>query len=106
KVCIRTENGQTYSLQQGLHKARAIDQDAAIMVMLADQPFVTRSQINDMIDLYQQKEDLKCIGLKHTYISPPVIITPYLFTEIFRLIGDEGALKDRKSTRLNSSHVS
>lgn len=105
-VCRCSENGQAYSLQQGLHKARAIDQDAAIMVMLADQPFVTRSQINDMIDLYQQKEDLKCIGLKHTYISPPVIITPYLFTEIFRLTGDEGARKIIEKYRHESYFLS
>src|SRR5699024_4105300 len=92
-VCRCSENGQAYSLQQGLHKARAIDQDAAVMVMLADQPFVTRSQIYDMIDLYQQKEDLKCIGLNHTYISPTLIITPSLFTEIFRLSGHEDVRK-------------
>src|SRR5699024_2430347 len=52
-VCRYAENVEAYTLQKGLYKAREIDQDAEILVLLADQTLVTRSQINDMIDLYQ-----------------------------------------------------
>ena len=85
--------GQAHSLQQGLLRANAIQRDAAIMVMLADQPFVNESILNSIIEIYRKKEDYKCVGLKHPFISPPIIISPSLFQEIYQLKGDEGARK-------------
>lgn len=87
------KTGQAYSLRQGLDKARTINEEAAIMVLLADQPFITKQVLNFMIQVYIQKEDYTCIGLNYTHISPPLIISSDLFDEISQLTGDEGARK-------------
>lgn len=92
-ICSDANDGQAHSLQQGVYKANSLDDKAAIMVLLADQPFISRELLNTMITVYKQKEDYICIGLKHTNISPPLIISPVLFEEIFQLSGDMGARK-------------
>lgn len=90
-TCQDSEYGMAHSLQRGLHAINAMDDRAAMMVLLADQAFVTRAQLNIMIDLYQQEKDYACVGLQHTYISPPLIISRCLFSQLYQLKGDEGA---------------
>lgn len=54
-ICNDTSDGQAHSLQQGVYQANHIDKDAAIMVLLADQPFIFRELLNTMITVYKQR---------------------------------------------------
>ncbi|MDY0396524.1 NTP transferase domain-containing protein [Virgibacillus halophilus] len=86
---------QSYSLKAGLQKAQFLRADAVI-VFLADQPFISTALIEKLIDVYMQ---LDKNNETPWFISsgfgdasrPPVLITPAMFPYLFRLRGDRGA---------------
>lgn len=86
---------QSHSLQTGLDVAISL-QAQAVVVILADQPFVTRDQINILIEAFQRACPKKPLFIASKYqdaVAPPILLSKFLFPEIMLLTGDNGAKK-------------
>lgn len=84
---------QSHSLRAGLKKAIQL-QAAAVVIILADQPFVTRDHIDQLIEAFHSSYPKKpsFVASKHQNTSvPPALLTRTLFPEVKRLEGDQGA---------------
>lgn len=65
-----------------------------IMILLADQPFISAQMINDLIDVYETHKNVPFIAANfRSILRPPVLFSPELFPALMRLEGDEGARK-------------
>ncbi|WEG14806.1 NTP transferase domain-containing protein [Pullulanibacillus sp. KACC 23026] len=91
-ACEWEEEGQAYSLRTGLKSARSVDPEA-IVVLLADQPFVTSNLINDLIDAYQKQPYPFIAASFGDLPRPPILFSKEMFPELAQLKGDEGARK-------------
>lgn len=87
--------GQAYSLTAGIKAAIQLEADAVVL-LLADQPFLTTTKVNELIYTYRRAVDrgedpdfvaFELDGLKR----PPVLFSNSVFTKLVKLIGDEGA---------------
>ncbi len=91
--CLRASEGQGFSIQCGLKKAIKAKADA-VMILLADQPFINREVINSLIDSY--KKDPGCFyiaaGMRQIPM-PPVLFSSECFPYLQKLKGDQGARK-------------
>ncbi|MEK5251417.1 xanthine dehydrogenase accessory protein PucB [Bacillus sp. FSL R9-9530] len=89
--CKNTSFGQSYSLRCGLEKAESMDADGVI-VILADQPFVTVEIVNSLIDDYQHSPQLDYVAASYQDIpQPPVLFSKRIFPALKKLKGDQGA---------------
>jgi molybdenum cofactor cytidylyltransferase len=96
-TCQDAEKGQAHSLRCGLRAA--VDRDPlGIMVLLADQPFLSTNLINDLVLTYKKL----CMGKNHpSFLAasyqgiprPPIIFSRDAVPELLNLKGDEGARK-------------
>ena len=88
------EEGMASSVRNGLSTLQKISPSTdAVIFMVCDQPYVTASLINDLIN--KQKETGKAI-VTSSYgeaIGPPALFHESLFNELMRLKGDAGARK-------------
>jgi molybdenum cofactor cytidylyltransferase len=91
--CEDAAHGMSYSLRSGLADAMALSPDA-ILVALADQPFITSELIDDLIEAYRAKPKLDFVACDGgTHAMPPALIAPSLFEQFDKLEGDVGARK-------------
>lgn len=89
--CPNADKGQSYSLQCGIEMAKQMNVDA-VVVFLADQPFVTAEFINKMISCCEENENIHFIAASYRGIrQPPVLFTKKVFPFFKALKGDEGA---------------
>ena len=89
--CSTAHEGQSESLRCGIQQAQA-DHVDAVIVMLADQPFITVQMIEEMIAC--MKNNPTCRFVATTYeqtIMPPVLFSSSMYTELLSLRGDKGA---------------
>lgn len=89
--CSTAHEGQSESLRCGIQRAQANHADAVI-VMLADQPFITVQMIEEMIAC--TKDNPTCRFVATTYeqsIMPPVLFSSSMYNELLTLRGDKGA---------------
>ncbi|NIK79719.1 xanthine dehydrogenase accessory protein pucB [Paenibacillus castaneae] len=89
--CPEAHLGQAHSLRCGIQAAQAMGA-AAVMVLLADQPFITKEMINELLEGFQTNSSIgfvasSCNGLAR----PPVIFAQRMFPELLRLQNDQGA---------------
>jgi len=72
---------------------RAIRRDApGVLVLLADQPFVSSKLLGRMLDAFSADQGRSTVAASHAgVVSPPVIFPRKYFRELERLSGDEGA---------------
>ncbi|MDN4607618.1 nucleotidyltransferase family protein [Sporosarcina highlanderae] len=83
--------GQSLSLQCGIRHAIAIGAKAAV-VLLADQPFITKMMIDEMISCYNTNPESKYVATTQDgMIKPPVLFSSSLFPTLLNLRGDKGA---------------
>jgi len=88
------KTGLSSSLQEGLRTLLEIEPKiAAVCVMLADQPLVTSSIINNLTDVFERGENPLIICQYAEATGVPVILARSLFDEIHELKGDAGAKK-------------
>jgi molybdenum cofactor cytidylyltransferase len=90
-VCNEADLGISYSLRYGLEAARLLEADA-VVVILADQPFITTEMINRLIHEYTRNPALDYIasgdaGRK----KPPILWSRSVFPRLADLVGDQGA---------------
>lgn len=87
--CKEADKGQSASLRVGVMVASETGA-AGIVVLLADQPFVTTKMINQLIDEYHESEQFVAFS-HHGVMKPPVLLANSLFPRIKELEGDQGA---------------
>lgn len=84
--------GQAHSLQCGIRAAQTYE-PAAVMILLADQPFVGMDMINHLINYYCVSQTSYVAACFEGILRPPVIFSEGWFKELMGLKGDEGARK-------------
>lgn len=91
--CRQASQGMSYSLREGLKDALSLDPQA-IIVVLADQPFITSELLDSLIAAYLKQPDLDYVACaKHRLAMPPVLFAASMFDALGRLEGDSGARK-------------
>lgn len=93
--CPFSHLGQSESLKCGLQYMNSDEQ--SFMILLADQPFITKSMIDLLVDTYQQDSRVKPIDFVASRFQdvprPPVIFNSSLLPFFELLEGDIGARK-------------
>ncbi|MDQ0206736.1 nucleotidyltransferase family protein [Alkalicoccobacillus murimartini] len=106
-VCQDSHLGQSYSLKCGIKEAEKHEVDA-VMILLADQPFVEKKLINQLIHTFNQSEDNQFAASRvHGIAQPPVIFAKETFPILKELKGDKGAgyLLKPTSPMMNGHYV-
>jgi molybdenum cofactor cytidylyltransferase len=92
-TCEEANKGQSISLKKGIEKAISLGYEA-VLIMLADQPYVTSKMINEFIKRYSLNKETEFISAVFEGIPrPPVLFTKSTFERLSHLKGDEGARK-------------
>ncbi len=93
--CTSANKGQSYSLKCGLTQALKT-KPLGIMILLADQPFLSIQTINEIHQIYLKRvsENSAIPFLAASFQGvprPPIILSPNTKPDLFMLNGDEGA---------------
>ncbi|MEK4026437.1 nucleotidyltransferase family protein [Sporosarcina sp. FSL W7-1283] len=89
--CTTSHDGQSESLRCGIQCALENQADA-VLVMLADQPFITVQMITAMIDCFKRNPTCKFVATSFEQTTmPPVLFTSAMYPELMKLRGDQGA---------------
>ncbi|WP_162255036.1 nucleotidyltransferase family protein [Paenibacillus sp. Soil522] len=100
-ACPEASQGMSYSIRCGL-KALMADEPAldAIVVALADQPFITSEMIAELIHYWSERPELDFVataahdaGGKSIVLMPPAVLSRSMFASVLLLEGDTGARK-------------
>ncbi|MBB5325027.1 xanthine dehydrogenase accessory protein pucB [Anoxybacillus tepidamans] len=108
--CREAGKGQSFSLKAGLCKAEEEKADG-VVVLLADQPFITTDMINELIFQYEQHlntdEQLDFVAsMFQGVLRPPVLLSKRLFQSLKTLKGDVGAQQMiRQNSNLNGISI-
>ncbi len=103
--CLRASDGQGFSIQCGLKKAIKAKADA-VMILLADQPFIKREVINILIDSYKKEPGCFFIAAgKRQIPMPPVLFSSQCFPYLQKLQGDQGARKIIRGKLFNKGKI-
>lgn len=103
--CPNADEGQSESLKSGIKQAKVDDMDA-VLVMLADQPFITVQMLDEMIVC--MKNNPTCTFVATAFeqtIMPPVLLSSTMYAELLTLRGDAGAKKLLQGDSLRKGHV-
>ncbi|THF81308.1 nucleotidyltransferase family protein [Cohnella fermenti] len=88
--CSEAALGMSHSIRCGLERALAGAPDA-ILIVLADQPFVTAFDLGRLLALGLDEEAEYAACGRSGAAHPPVLFKRGMFAELCRLSGDEGA---------------
>jgi molybdenum cofactor cytidylyltransferase len=89
--CSEAHLGQSYSLRYGVEAAQALKADA-VMIMLADQPFITTAMINELLHHYHAMTNISFVAARFDGLArPPIIFDKRMFPDLLRLENDQGA---------------
>jgi molybdenum cofactor cytidylyltransferase len=89
--CLDENSGLSESLKTGVSKATEWGADA-VVVLLADQPFVTTECINRLLEEFILSPNLLFVSaLQNGILKPPVLLSKALFPALKKLKGEEGA---------------
>jgi molybdenum cofactor cytidylyltransferase len=92
-------HGQSYSIRAGIEQVQDSSFDGAL-IMLADQPFLQVSIINELIHIYN--EEIPFIAAQYAGVTqPPILFNSFLFERLLTLQGDQGAKAIVKSMKNN-----
>ncbi|MGG5254368.1 NTP transferase domain-containing protein [Neobacillus sp. SM06] len=85
--CEKADEGQSASLKAGVKAAMVMGADA-VVVMLADQPFVDCLLLNRLVKGFRESSDRAFVAAA---LQPPVLLANKMVADVFRLEGDRGA---------------
>jgi molybdenum cofactor cytidylyltransferase len=88
-VSLQAHLGQSYSLRTGIIRAKQLGADSVI-VFLADQPFVTTSMINRLIN-EAESEHAYVASSDGEIVKPPILFHKKVFDDLMSIKGDKGA---------------
>lgn len=98
--CSEAYLGLAHSLRLGVKAALAMGA-AAIMILLADQPLITKEMIHELINHYQTNNTVSFVSSRYDGLArPPIIFDKRMFPDLLRLQNDQGA---RQLIRRDSS---
>ncbi|MGG1574273.1 nucleotidyltransferase family protein [Fictibacillus sp. NRS-1165] len=90
-TCKDSVQGQSSSLVAGIKKAEELLPDG-IIVLLADQPFITKEMINELILYFNKESPLAFVAACHQKrMRPPVVFSRHLAAQVKGISGDHGA---------------
>lgn len=90
--CPDSSKGLSYSLNYGIQYAADMKPEGAIII-LADQPFIDKEMINQLIEIFQ-KENVAYVASSFNHIlRPPLLIGKQLFPFVQQVKGDKGLKK-------------
>ncbi|WP_218970626.1 NTP transferase domain-containing protein [Alkalihalobacterium alkalinitrilicum] len=90
KRSMNSTNSQAESIKCGIKTAQKL-QANAVMILLADQPFISGKLLNQLISIYiKTKPDFVASSFNGIQ-RPPIIINSSLFPNMLKLQGDIGA---------------
>ncbi|RDY90278.1 NTP transferase domain-containing protein [Bacillus amyloliquefaciens] len=103
--CEQADKGQGHSIQCGLQRAVEYEADAVI-ILLADQPFVTTNIINTLIDSYQKEHRYSFIAAENQHLPmPPILFSKQCFPLLHQLKGDQGARYVIRKSMINTGKM-
>ncbi len=85
--CEQADEGQSASLKAGVMAAIEMGADA-VMVLLADQPFVNRWLLNRLVKGFRESPESAFVAAA---LQPPLLLSKRMFADVLRLEGDHGA---------------
>lgn len=86
--CPVADNGQAESLRYGIHQALT-DRMDAVIVILADQPFITVQMLEEMIACMKYNPTCRFVATTFEQtIMPPVLFSSSIYTELLELRSD------------------
>lgn len=89
--CLTADEGQSESLRCGIEHAKVIKADA-VMVLLADQPFITVLMIDEIIACMKKTPSCNYVAASHNdLLKPPVLFSASMYPALLNLTGDTGA---------------
>ncbi|WP_010501973.1 nucleotidyltransferase family protein [Paenibacillus elgii] len=89
--CSEAHLGQGHSLRCGVQAALAMEA-AAVMILLADQPLVTKEVIHELLHRFQANTGIGFVASRYDGLArPPVIFAQRMFPDLLLLQGDQGA---------------
>ncbi|MCR2821588.1 nucleotidyltransferase family protein [Lederbergia panacisoli] len=90
-TCPLAYLGQSESIKCGIRRAQA-EEFNAVMVLLADQPYISIKIIEDMILYLENNPSLQFVAASnHDIIKPPVLFSASMYPALLQLQGDSGA---------------
>lgn len=90
-ACQDSRLGMSFSIRSGLDRALAEDPDA-VLIVLADQPFLASSELTSLVRSAQKEEALDYAAFgRRGKAHPPVLFKRAMFAALAGLRGDEGA---------------
>jgi len=81
---------QSFSLRCGVREAIHHQADAAV-ILLADQPFVRKETINELIACFAQTRTDYVAFANNNRPFPPILFSAAVFSSLLNIQGDEGA---------------
>jgi len=91
ETCLTAHLGLSFSLRCGLNAVLPAQPDA-VMVALADQPFITAGLVNRLIETFESTPGLDFVASAHEGPAmPPALFSKALFPALQNLDGDRGA---------------
>ncbi|GIO10813.1 xanthine dehydrogenase accessory protein PucB [Cohnella xylanilytica] len=91
-ACERFAEGMAFSLRRGLAEAEAFGTPDAVLVALADQPFIDAELLDSLIEAYASDRSLDFAACRDgEEARPPALLGASMFGPIARLVGDRGA---------------
>ncbi|MCR8631992.1 nucleotidyltransferase family protein [Paenibacillus radicis (ex Xue et al. 2023)] len=89
--CSEAHLGQAHSLRCGVRAAQVMEA-AAVMIILADQPFITKEMMNELLNRFETNSSIGFVASSYDGLArPPVIFAQRMFPELLRLQNDQGA---------------
>lgn len=89
--CSEAHLGQGHSMRCGVQAALAMEA-AAVMVLLADQPLVTKDMLHELLHRFQTNTGIGFVASRYDGLArPPVIFARRMFPDLLLLQGDQGA---------------
>ncbi|MBS4219746.1 NTP transferase domain-containing protein [Bacillus sp. FJAT-49711] len=90
-ACPSAHLGQAESIKCGIRSAQTEEMDA-IMVLLADQPYISIKIIEDIIRQLKNNPALQFVAASNqNIIKPPVLFSASMYPALLNLQGDHGA---------------
>jgi molybdenum cofactor cytidylyltransferase len=90
--CTDSVKGLSHSLNYGMQVANSLNPDG-VMILLADQPFIHKKMINQLIDAFTDKRTVYIASCFKDIIRPPLLLGKSLFPLFKLLKRDEGVKK-------------
>ncbi len=94
EICYNTiwQSGLSSSIKTGIKNLLEIEPDvSAVMMMLADQPFVTAEHINNFAEKFYQSKSAIIAAAYSGKIGVPALFAREIFDDLIELSGDQGA---------------